>query len=244
MNENQWIPRSRFRRQQNKIRKQRISVVFNYSKITLTNAMEKVLNRGLKFCILPLKLDITQVLVDFNRFERTMIWHEFWHGRETETEYVPSIFKTRKNNLPKNYKVPNGLKRFLGAVKSEMMDPKNRNTATRNLPDDEIEALFDLIKLQKEGKIVIKPCDKGAGIIILTYTDYLKACMDHLDSHQINPDGTSSKFYNKVYKSQFEEVKNEIIKMDQEGHIISFGQSKNMRQIIYISDNPGKFNCT
>ena len=35
--------------------------------------------------------------------------------------------------------------------------PKNRNTATRNLPNEEIEALLELIKLQKDGKIVINP---------------------------------------------------------------------------------------
>ena len=55
--------------------------------------MEKVLNRGLNFCILPLNLDITQVLVDFHRFERSMIWYEFWYGREKQNKPTP-IFKT------------------------------------------------------------------------------------------------------------------------------------------------------
>ena len=41
-----------------------ISVVFNYSKIKLSQAMETLLNRGFNFSILPLKLDLTQVLVD------------------------------------------------------------------------------------------------------------------------------------------------------------------------------------
>lgn len=40
--------------------------------------MIKVLNRGLKFAITPLKLDITQILTDFRRFERTMVWKAFW----------------------------------------------------------------------------------------------------------------------------------------------------------------------
>ena len=46
--------------------------------------MENLLNRGLKFTILPLKLDITQTLVDFRRFERSVIWHEFlvWKGAQ------------------------------------------------------------------------------------------------------------------------------------------------------------------
>ena len=49
--------------------------------------MHKVLNRGLKFAILPLKLDITQVLAEFRRHERTMVWQEFWFGKDQEEPY-------------------------------------------------------------------------------------------------------------------------------------------------------------
>ena len=104
---NQWIPNSRYRKQQKQIRKQPISIVFNYSSIVLTADMEKILNRGLNFAILPLNLDITQVLVDFKRFERSFVWKEFWFGKNIEEPYVQPLFKTTKTNLPKNYKVPN-----------------------------------------------------------------------------------------------------------------------------------------
>ena len=129
--------------------------------------MKNLLNRGFNFSILPLKLDLTQVLVDFKRFERSMIWHEYFYGTEIEGETRGKIFKSSKTNLPKNYKSPDGLKTYLGSVKSEIMDHRNRNNISCNLPQDEIQALKDLIKLQKEKVIVIKPCDKGAGIIIL-----------------------------------------------------------------------------
>ena len=56
-----------------KLKKQNVSTVFNYSSIELTEAMVALLNRGLIFAILPLKLDLTQVLVDFKRFERSII---------------------------------------------------------------------------------------------------------------------------------------------------------------------------
>ena len=46
--------------------------------------MENLLNKGFNFAILPLKLDLTQVLVDFKRFERSMIWHEFFHGKDID----------------------------------------------------------------------------------------------------------------------------------------------------------------
>ena len=50
---------------------------------------------------------------------------------------------------------------FLAAVKSEIIDPKNRHKVANNLLIEEKEALNILVRLQKERRIVIKPCDKG-----------------------------------------------------------------------------------
>ena len=91
----------------------------------LSDDMLQVLNRALNFALLPFKLDITQLLVDFNRFSRAVIWQEFWFGRDKEEEYVKPIFKSKKNNLPKNYSSPSGLKTMLSSIRSEIMDPRN-----------------------------------------------------------------------------------------------------------------------
>ena len=96
------IPNSKYRKQQKLKRKQPISIVFNYSSIILTAAMEKVLNKGLNFAILPLNLDITQVLVDFKIFERSFVWKEFWYGKNNDKPYVQPLFKTNKTNMPQN----------------------------------------------------------------------------------------------------------------------------------------------
>ena len=152
-----------------------ISVVFNISSIIVTPGMESLLNRGLNFAVLPYKLDITQVLVDWKKFERTMIWREWWYGREAVDDFKEPIFKTKKSNLPKNYKMPNGLRTYVTAVKSKIMDPKNRNKVKNNITFEDQQALKDLIKLQKEKNIVIKQCDKGAGIIIMDHKNYVKA---------------------------------------------------------------------
>ena len=74
----------------------------------MSESMLKILNRGLNFAILPLKLDVTQVLADFKYFERTMIWKEFWYARDSPENQERPIFKSKKSNLPKNYKSPNG----------------------------------------------------------------------------------------------------------------------------------------
>ena len=66
--------------------------------------MEEVLNLGLNFAVLPKKLDITQVLSDFKRFERSMVWKEYFFNKETNEEYARPMFKHRKTNLPKTTK--------------------------------------------------------------------------------------------------------------------------------------------
>ena len=78
--------------------------------------MENLRNCGLKFTILPLKLDITQTLVDFRRFERSIIWHEFWFGKEPQTKTETPIFKT-------------------------YMDHRNRNKVPCTIPEEEVQAL-------------------------------------------------------------------------------------------------------
>ena len=116
----------------------------------LSEAMEKLLNRGFNFSILPLKLDLTQVLVDFRKFERSVLWHEFWHNQEIETETKSRIFKSSKTNLPPKNNTPENLKVFLSSVKSEILDYRNRNNVKCNLPNDELQAVKELIKLQKD----------------------------------------------------------------------------------------------
>ena len=65
--------------------------------------------------------------------------------------------------MRRNHRPHRGLQDYLAAVRSEIMDPKNRHTVKSNISEGEKEALKELVKLQKERKIVIRPCDKGRG---------------------------------------------------------------------------------
>ena len=102
------------------------------------------------------------------------------------------------------------MKIFLNAVKSEIQDPLNRNKVRPNLPPDELEGLKQLIDLQKNRIITIKPCDKGAGIIILNYQSYLDSCYNHLQSQQINDHGDCNPYYEKVDDGRLDVIKSEI----------------------------------
>ena len=48
-----------------------------------------------------------------------------------------------------------------------------RNRTKSNLPTDKMQTLKELIRLQNERIIMIKPCDKGAGIMILDFNAYM-----------------------------------------------------------------------
>ena len=206
--------------------------------------MENLLNRGFNFAILPLKLDLTQVLVDFKRFERSVIWHEYFHGYENDGDARKKIFKTNKNNLPKKYKTPDGLKTYLTSMKSEIMDHRNRNDVKSNLPQEEIQAIRDLINLQKNKTIVIKPCDKGAGIIILDYSDYMRACYQHLSAEKLMGNGEMKKYYIEVEQIELERTKTKIKNVVQEGLELEILSKEEYEAMLAEDKDPAKFYCT
>ena len=73
-------------------------MVFKYSSIELTESMNTLLNR-VNFSILPDKIDVTQLLVDCKKYERALIWTEFWYGKDDETMKEQFLFKKRINKI-------------------------------------------------------------------------------------------------------------------------------------------------
>ena len=193
--------------------------------------MENLLNRGLNYSVLPDKLNLTQVLVDFKRFERSMLWTEFWSGKPKQ-EYKPPLFKQQKTNLPRKHPTPQALKVMLSATKSEILDPENRNKSRPNLPPGEMRALARLIELQKQQQITIKPCDKGAGIMILDFQEYIRACEVHLSSTQKQSDGSEKPYYEEVEEEALEEMRrqvNEVVEEAFNNNVIKKEEYEEMR---------------
>ena len=90
---------------------------------------------------------------------------------------------------------------------------KCRKNVKCNVSDGEIKALQQLIQLQKEREIVIKMCDKGAGIIILDFSEYIKSCNEHLNSESEE----NEKYYTRVNATLLQEAYDEILLLLQEG---------------------------
>ena len=76
------------------------------------------------------------------------------------------FLKSNRNILPINYKIPERLKTLLCSVNCEIMDHRNRNDIKCIVPQNELPALKELIRLHKDKLIVIF---KGAGMIILCF---------------------------------------------------------------------------
>ena len=90
--------------------------------MTLTQPMVKLLDRGLNFCVTPSTLNITQIKVDFDKFERRVLWKEWWFGRkdeEIEIKKPKSLFPTESTHLPP--KGMNAVKNFLTGIRSETL---------------------------------------------------------------------------------------------------------------------------
>ena len=138
--------------------------------------------------------------------------------------------------MPKNYTTPKNLKYFLAAIKSELVDPKNRNKVKCNLLDNELKAILELVQLQKERQIIIKVCDKGAGIIILNFEAYMKACHDHLESE--TPDG--EKYYVPVNQSALVVAKDKLSNLLQEGLENEYITHEEYQAMLGSDMNPGK----
>ena len=212
--------------------------MFNYSKLKLSESMEKVLNRGLNFAILPNKLDITEVYVNLKRLDRAAIWQEFFYGREKITQ-ENQIFRTHKTNLPKNYIPPEGLKTFLNSVKSEISDPRNRNNFNCNLPENEMQALKELKRLQRERQIIIKPCDKGTGIIILPFDEYLRSCYEHLMSEQ----SPGNPYYSPVDNLALEKLKVDLTNVIEDALKKNIITAKEYTRMNPEGKGAGRFYC-
>ena len=84
------------------------------------------------------------------------------------------------------------------------------NPVRRNISEEEYSALLNLQKLQTDKQIIVKPADKGSGTVILNYDDYIDSCNQHLNSKQLQPDGTSLPYYVRATEQEIKTAKKRI----------------------------------
>ena len=100
-----------------------------------------------------------------------------------------------------------------------------------------------LFKLQKERQIVMKPCDKGAGIIILDFEEYMRACLKHLEAKT----ATGEAYYKVVDNSVLNVGKvqtSSIVREAFDNELLSKEEYHAMSPADDDVPVPGRFYCT
>ena len=125
-------------------------VIFNYSKISLSDAEKSLLVKGLRFSLPPKKLNYADYLMNFELFYRSIRNLDVLSNGDLDfvktkiKDAVLSSFRFYDANFP------------------------------QNLSDEELEALE---KLSKDNNLVVQKADKGNSVVLVdkyVYVNYME----------------------------------------------------------------------
>ena len=194
--------------------------VVNLSNRPLTQEEISLLKRGLKFCPTPPCPDPGQAREDLSTLHRRMRLMAFYEDNPLDTSRIarpnsslvlaeastprPSNlpFKDSKFKNPSTWRGPIGPANLEAFIASNLVDYNNRPVYKAPDKKNLTRAEAKCIKgLKNDTSIVIKPADKGAAIVIINRSDYLKEGYKQL---------TDTKFYKHVEEDLSQKHMNEI----------------------------------
>ena len=150
--------------------------IFNLSTRKLTEAETSVLKKGLNF-VPTRKQPLAQVISELKEWERLMRLHEYWATSDTcldGNEDPDRRYKKSKWTPPKGRDPCLDL--YIDEITRDIIRSMRR-AGTRNMTTEEGEALQDLMK---DDEIVIRPADKGSGVVIIDKKDYMEKLENEL----------------------------------------------------------------
>ena len=177
----------------------RSALYINYSDTPLTKDMRCLLNRGLNYAIVPKTVNTTGVIAGFEKFGRNCKFQEHLYKNNPDMEsetFIKKPWKPVKTNLPDSAPSPE-LNTFLNGSLACVLG-SDLNKVHTNLPVNEHRAMEQLINLQKERKITIKPCDKTGGTAILNTTDYTESMHRILNATTKDEHGIEQRYFQQL----------------------------------------------
>ncbi|XP_052212044.1 uncharacterized protein LOC127831095 [Dreissena polymorpha] len=176
-------------------------VVTNLSKKQLTASQIRVLSKGLKFVPTRRVVDKGKLLTDFTAWERRMRLREYFYSEERDGH--PNQEKPYRKKTPSTWTPKAGrdkwLDAYIKAVKDDIIKGLKRRFQL-NMSKSEEYALKELLN---DDEIVIRPADKGSGIVVMDSTDYiqkLKGEISDSDTYAEVTDDKTKSVQNKVKK--------------------------------------------
>ena len=162
------------------------------------------------------------------QWERSMRWREYWHKQkqqegldivtesEEEEEIVTeNIFRSKeqKTNLPRRHSVPAALTACIAATRYSVLGAQLKKLYPNICPEVRPGGK-DLVTLQRERAVTIKPSDKTGGMCIMDFEEYKEGMEEKLDEKFVDRDGAVKNKYvkctEKQLKKQWQEVKTAV----------------------------------
>ena len=193
-------------------------LVTNLSEHILTNAELSLLEKGLKFVPDRTKINSTKLLADLGEWERRMRLREYFYKANDDSENESDEENDEINKFKlkqKSFWTPRHgrdqwMDTYIELVKNDIVNNLKKG-GKLNLSSDEKDAFYSLLHNEN---IVIRPADKGSGIVVVDKTEYI---------HRLHKEMTDSESYKEIPQDLTETatktVKKLVNKMFKEGVI-------------------------
>ena len=150
--------------------------VINLSSHTLSEAEISLLSKGLSFCPCPGPLDLSSAMSDLDKFHRSLRLAIHFQEMDAQASSIDpqrgDPFSHRNFRVPSSWQ-PRGppvLESFIlsNYVAANKLPVLYKRKANLTLPEKEA-----LKNLSQNRTIIIKPADKGSGVVLLNTKDYV-----------------------------------------------------------------------
>ncbi|KAK3089910.1 hypothetical protein FSP39_007586 [Pinctada imbricata] len=158
-------------------------VVTNLSKYKLTREEISLLSKGIKFIPDKTKVNKVRLLADLNEWERRMRLREYFYGEEKNNEETDHTLDEKFRLKKKSRFTPNKgrdmwLDLYIETVKRDIVSNLKRS-GKLNLTKQEQSAFQSLLD---NDAIVIRPADKGSGVVVIDKLDYVSKLEREIES--------------------------------------------------------------
>ena len=175
-------------------------VIVNMSSKTLSHAQQSLLSKGLKFVPARKSVDKGKLIADLRTWERRMRLREYFRDRDAEEDDADECRYKKESSWTPNAGRDKWLDAYIKAVKDDVISGL-RKKVKLNMTQAENQAMRDLLN---DDDIVIRPADKGSGIVIMDTIDYVE---------KLNEEMKNNTTYQKVENNNISTVQNKVNKV-------------------------------
>ncbi|MCG7879960.1 MAG: hypothetical protein N0C90_27085, partial [Candidatus Thiodiazotropha endolucinida] len=206
--------------------------VTNLSGVNLTTAQIRLLEKGLKFIPSKNKIDKVKLLADLGEWERRMRLREYFYGLETEKgedkdDILNKFIKKPKSTFTPSEGRDESLDLYIELVKNDVVSNLKRR-GQLNLSKVENDAFYELLH---NDDIIIRPADKGSGIVVMDSGMYMQSLQDEVEKNN-----SYRKTDTDLSKTSLKNVKKVVNRIYRQGYI-----PKEMQQyLVPRYSGPGK----